>query len=159
VDWARFHRRPTSRLPESLFLHSSSDTWTGSTPFYELLWGLGATVEHSVEGYNDGTEAAVNLACTAPSEAQARQIADQLRTTVREGEINKPALRLPDQEEEFRGEVQHEANKLKFTYIPYTTYADLYDAFAYEKLPELVSYLEAQGCRDFEFDVTTTELE
>jgi hypothetical protein len=127
-----------------------------------LLWRLGATVEHTVEGYNDGTDPVVDMVCTAPSEARASQIADQLRTTIKEGEKTFPALQLPDQEERFHGKIQQEANTLKFTDIPHTSYgletSNLGFTHASKKLPELVSYLEAQGCRNFEFDISASEI-
>jgi hypothetical protein len=166
VDWVN-PKHPNQGLQifdKLVFLHNATETWVGAQPFDELLKKLGATIETSVEGITE-TEPVINLTCLAPDEQKAAEIVGKLHSTrahvTSDGEYTERLIKLPGKHPPYNGLIQNDGARIECTEIATSTlnFKPVKLVHAAEFLPALVAYLESQGCKDFDFSISSRELE
>lgn len=163
VDWVN-PKHPNQGLQifdKLIFMHNATETWVGPQPFDELLQKLGATIETSVEGITD-TEPVINLTCVAPDEMNAAEIVGKLRSsyTYSSG-YSEPRLQLPGKHLPYQGMIQNTGARIECMQIATSTlnFKPVKLIHAAEFLPELVGYLESQGCTDVSLSISSKPME
>jgi hypothetical protein len=141
VDWATAAYEDHVRVfGELIVLYNASETWIGSEPFDDLLLKLGAVqVDSCVEGV-DARELTIDLTCIAPNEAKAVQIMQTLLDTepLSNG-TERTLIKLPNgAATRYEGKIVKDGSQVKFTELPTGI------------LSSLMTYLESQGCTEFQ---------
>jgi hypothetical protein len=124
-----------------VFLSDPIETWCDAQPFDELLEKLGARIEVHSATAQDDIVPVVYMTCYAPNETTAAEIVRQLSSS-------KTFITVPNVRS-YPGEISHvdskiECQELEIWHQPHIS----------EFLDELVPYLEAQECKNFEFSIS-----
>lgn len=141
IDWTWPERdHETVHVFECLvFVENTGNTYTGPSPFDQLLARLGGKVVYDIEGYN---YLYVNLTCVAPDEETAQQIVALAQASVTEFNPNDrmPGIHYLDDVE-----IKQEGSHLSFhKMFPFEIYVEL---------PAAIAFLKERGCTAIEYEV------
>ena len=136
-----------------IFLSDPIETWCVAQPFNDLLTKLGGIVKF--HEFEDQKLAVLDISCNAPDDKSAAEIAHILSLSIDRGNgKSESAIQVPNLRLQQRGKVSYSESRIEFKKLP-TIWGHRVTDF----LPHLISYLESQGCKNFEFSISEIEIE
>lgn len=165
VDWAETEADPRVSnqglyiYQNLLFLSEPIETWLGAQPFDRLFTKLGAKIEVADFGIGGETNPVINMTCAAPNSEIAGKLVEVLSSskTYSDGSV-QPLIVLPGGHGPYDGEIRSVEAKLECVAIRTHSFRLRQRGHASEFLPDLIAYLESQGCKNFEFTISQRPL-